>query len=110
VFHNKQDEQGVVTRNKARLKTKGYSQVEGLNFDENLLLYLGLSQFVFYLPMLLTMILSFFQIDVKSAFLNGPIKQEVYVEQPLGFQDKEYPNHVYKLHKVLYGLKHAPRA
>jgi hypothetical protein len=56
------------------------------------------------------MILSFFQIDVKSAFLNGPIKQEVYVEQPLGFQDKEYPNHVYKLHKVLYGLKHAPRA
>jgi hypothetical protein len=45
--------------------------------------------------------------DVKSAFLNGPIKEEVYVEQPLGVQDSEYPNHVYKLYKALYGLKQA---
>jgi hypothetical protein len=48
--------------------------------------------------------------DVKSAFLNGPIKEEVYVEQPLSFEDSEYPNHVYKLSKTLYGLKQAPRA
>jgi hypothetical protein len=48
--------------------------------------------------------------DVKSAFLNGPIKEEVYVEQPLGFEDEEYPNHIYKLHKALYGLKKTPRA
>jgi hypothetical protein len=48
--------------------------------------------------------------DVKSAFLNGPIKEEVYVEKPPGFEDSEYPNHVYKLSKALYGLKHAPRA
>jgi hypothetical protein len=48
--------------------------------------------------------------DMKSAFLNGPIKEEVYVEQPFGFEDSEYPNYVYKLSKVLYGLKQAPRA
>jgi hypothetical protein len=50
-----------------------------------------------------------YQMDVKSTFLNGPIKDEVYVEQPLGFEDEEYSNHIYKLHKVLYGLKQAPR-
>jgi hypothetical protein len=48
--------------------------------------------------------------DVKSAFLNRPIKEEVYVEQPPSFEDSEYPNHVYKLSKTLYGLKQAPRA
>jgi hypothetical protein len=50
-----------------------------------------------------------YQMDVKSAFLNGPIKEELYVEQPSGFEDSEYPNHVYKLSKALYGLKQAPR-
>jgi hypothetical protein len=52
----------------------------------------------------------FYQMDVKSAFLNGPIKEKVYVEQPPDFENKGYPNHVYKLHKTLYGLKQAPRA
>jgi hypothetical protein len=51
-----------------------------------------------------------YQMDVKSAILNGSIKEEVYVEQPFGFEDSEYPSHVYKLSKVLYGLKQAPRA
>jgi hypothetical protein len=51
-----------------------------------------------------------YQMDIKSAFLNGPIKAEVYVKQSPGFESEEYPNHVYKLHKTLYGLKQAPRA
>jgi hypothetical protein len=51
-----------------------------------------------------------YQMDVKSTFLNGPIKEEVYVDQPLGFEDSEYPNYVYKLPKALYGIKQAPRA
>jgi hypothetical protein len=100
VFRNKQDEHGVVTRNKARLVEKGYSQVEGLDFDET------------YAPVarLESIRIKLYQMDVKSAFLNGPIKEEVYVEQPPGFEDSEYPNHVYKLSKALYGLKQAPRA
>jgi hypothetical protein len=51
-----------------------------------------------------------YQMDVKSTFLNDPIKEEVYVEQPSGFKSEEHPNHVYKLHKTLYGLKQASRA
>jgi hypothetical protein len=54
--------------------------------------------------------LKLYQMDAKSAFLNGPIREEVYVEQPPDFESEEYPNHVYKLHKALYGLKQAPRA
>jgi hypothetical protein len=108
VFRDKQDKHGVVTRNKVRLVAKGYSQVEGFNFDETfapvvesiriLLAYATHHDFKLY------------QMAIKSAFLNSPIKEEVYVEQPPGFEDEEYPNHVYKHHKVLYGLKQAPRA
>jgi hypothetical protein len=106
VFHNKQDEHGVVTRNKARLVAKGYSQVEGLDFDETYAPVARLES----ICILLAYGFKLYQMDVKSAFLNGPIKEEVYVEQPPGFEDSEYPNYVYKLSKVLYGLKQAPRA
>jgi hypothetical protein len=98
VFHNKQDEHGVVTRNKARLVVKSYSPVARL---ESICILLGYATYHGF---------KLYQMDVKSAFLNGPIKEEVYIEQPPGFEDSEYPNHVYKLSKALYGLKQAPRA
>jgi hypothetical protein len=110
VFHNKQDEHGVVTRNKARLVAKGYSQVEGLDFDETYASIARLESIHILLAYATYHGFKLYQMDVKSAFLNGPIKEEVYVEQPPGFEDSEYPNHVYKLSKALYGLKQAPRA
>jgi hypothetical protein len=110
VFRNKQDEHGVVTRNKARLVTKGYSQVEGLDFGETYAPVARLESIRILLAYATYHGFKLYQMDVKSAFLNGPIKEEVYVEQPPGFEDSEYPNHVYKLSKALYGLKQAPRA
>jgi hypothetical protein len=109
VFHNKQDEHGVVTRNKARLVAKGYSQVEGLDFGETYAPVARLESIRILLAYATYHGFKLYQMDVKSAFLNGPIKEEVYVDQPSGFEDSEYPNHVYKLSKALYGLKQAPR-
>jgi hypothetical protein len=110
LFRNKQDEHGVVTRNKARLVAKGYSQVEGLDFGETYAPVGRLESIRILLAYATYHGFKLYQMDVKSAFLNGPIKEEVYVEQPPGFEDSEYPNHVYKLSKALYGLKQAPRA
>jgi hypothetical protein len=105
VFCNKQDEHGVVIRNKIRLVAKGYSQVEGLDFDETFAPVARLESIRILLAYVTHHYFNLYQIDIKSAFLNGLIKKEVYVDQPLGFEDEEYTNHVYKLHKALYGLK-----
>jgi hypothetical protein len=110
IFHNKQDEHGVVTRNKARLVTKGYSQVEGLDFDETYAAVARFESICILLAYATYHGFKLYQMDMKSAFLNGPIKEEVYVEQPPSFEDSQYPSHVYKLSKVIYGLKQAPRA
>jgi hypothetical protein len=99
-----------VTRNKARLLAKGYSQVEGLNFDETFAPVARLESIRILLAYSTHHDFKLYQMDVNSAFLNGSIKEEVYVEQPPGFKSEEYPNYVYKLHKVFYGLKQAPRA
>jgi hypothetical protein len=99
-----------VTRNKARLLAKGYSQVEGLNFDETFAPVARLESIRILLAYSTHHDFKLYQMDVNSAFLNGSIKEEVYVEQPPGFKSEEYPNYVYKLRKVLYGLKQAPRA
>jgi hypothetical protein len=110
VFRNKQDEYGVVTRNKAWLVAKGYSQVKGLDFDETFAPVARLESIRMLLAYPTHHGFKLYQMDVKSAFLNGPIKEEVYVEQPPSFESEAYPNRVYKLHKALYGLKQAPRA
>jgi hypothetical protein len=105
VFRNKQDGFRVVTRNNARLVAKRYSQVKGLDFEETFAPVARLESIQILVTYATHHDFKLYQIDVKSAFLNGPIKEEVYVEQPPGFKDQEYPNHVYKLHKALYGLK-----
>jgi transposase InsO family protein len=110
VFRNKQDEHEVVTRNKDRLVAKGYAQVAGLDFEETFAPVARLESIRILLAYAAHHSFRLFQMDLKSAFLNRPIKEEVYVEQPLGFEDDRYPDHVYKLSKALYGLKQAPRA
>jgi len=110
VFRNKQDEHGVVTRNKARLVAQGFTQVEGLDFEETYAPVARLEAIRMLLAFASHHDFKFYQMDVKSEFLNGPIQEVVYVEQPPGFEDPKFPNHVFKLQKELYGLKQAPRA
>jgi hypothetical protein len=88
VFHNKQDEHGVVTRNKVRLVVKGYSQVKGLDFDETFAPVSRLESIHTLLAYATHHCFKLYQINVKSAFLNGHVKEKVYVEQPLDFEDE----------------------
>ncbi|GKA82156.1 retrovirus-related pol polyprotein from transposon TNT 1-94 [Tanacetum coccineum] len=110
VYRNKLDENGVVTRNKARLVAQGYNQQEGIDYDETYALVARLESIRILLAYACALDFKLFQMDVKSAFLNGFINEEVYVAQPLGFIDFAKPNHVYRLKRVFYGLKQAPKA
>ncbi|GJY16906.1 retrovirus-related pol polyprotein from transposon TNT 1-94 [Tanacetum coccineum] len=110
VFRNKLDENGVVSRNKARLVAQGYNQQEGIDYDETYAPVARLESIRILLAYACTLDFKLFQMDVKSAFLNGFINEEVYVAQPPGFIDFAKPNHVYRLKKALYGLKQAPKA
>jgi hypothetical protein len=109
VFCNKQDEYKAVTRNKARLVAKGYAQVAGLDFEETFAPIARLESIRILLAYVAHHSFKLYQMDMKSTFLNGPIKEEVYVEQSPDFEDDRYPDHVYKLSKALYGLKQASR-
>ena len=110
VFRNKLDEHGIIIRNKARLVAKGYNQEEGIDYEETYAPVARLEAIRMLLAYASIMNFKLYQMDVKSAFLNGLIQEEVYVEQPPGFEIPDKPNHVYKLQKALYGLKQAPRA
>nr|GEU57457.1 copia protein [Tanacetum cinerariifolium] len=110
VYRNKLDEYGVVTRNKARLVTQGYNQQEGINYDETYAPVARLESIRKLLAYACALDFKLYQMDVKSAFLNGFINEEVYVAQPSGFIDLPKPNYVYRLKKALYGLKQAPKA
>ncbi|GKA81343.1 putative ribonuclease H-like domain-containing protein [Tanacetum coccineum] len=107
---NKKDERGIVIRNKARLVAQGYTQEEGIDYDvlfapvariEAIMLFLAYASFKDFVV---------YQMDVKSAFLYGKIEKKVYVCQPPGFEDPDFPDRVYKVEKALYGLHQAPRA
>ena len=110
IFKNKSDEHGTVIRNKSRLVAQGYTQVEGVDFDETFALVARLESIRILLAIASHLNFRLYQMDVKSAFLNGMLQEEVYVEQPKGFVDPHRPNDVYKLKSALYGLKQAPRA
>ncbi|GJX22049.1 retrovirus-related pol polyprotein from transposon TNT 1-94 [Tanacetum coccineum] len=110
IYRNKLDENGAVTRNKARLIAQGYNQQEGINYDETYAPVARLESVRILLAYAYALDFKLYQMDVKSAFLNGSINEEVYLAQPLGFIDFVKPNYVYKLKKALYGLKQAPKA
>ena len=110
VWKNKEGEDGMVVRNKSRLVAQGFNQKEGIDYEETFAPVARLEAIRILLAFAVAKGFKLFQMDVKSAFLNGVIEEEVYVKQPPGFESTKYPHRVYKLHRALYGLKQAPRA
>ncbi|GKE28895.1 retrovirus-related pol polyprotein from transposon TNT 1-94, partial [Tanacetum coccineum] len=110
IYKVKLDELGGILKNKARLVARGYRQEEGIDFEESFSPVARLEVIRIFLAFATHMNMVVYQIDVKTTFLNGNLREEVYVSQPDGFVDPDNPNHVYKLKKALYGLKQALRA
>ncbi|GJT53672.1 retrovirus-related pol polyprotein from transposon TNT 1-94 [Tanacetum coccineum] len=110
LWKNKKDEDQTFICNKAQLVAKGYAQEEGIDFEESFAPVARLEAVRIFVAYAAHKSFPIYQMDIKTAFLNGPLKEEVYVAQPDGFVDPDHPEKVYRLRKALYGLKQAPRA
>ncbi|GJZ17231.1 retrovirus-related pol polyprotein from transposon TNT 1-94 [Tanacetum coccineum] len=110
IYKVKLDEYGDVLKNKARLVAKGYHQEEGIDFEESFTPVARIEAIRIFIANAANKNMIIYQMDVKTVFLNGELKEEVYVSQPEGFVDPDHPTHVYLLKKALYGLKQAPQA
>ncbi|GKB51067.1 retrovirus-related pol polyprotein from transposon TNT 1-94 [Tanacetum coccineum] len=110
IYKVKTDEFGGVLKNKAILVTQGFRKKKGINFEESFTPVARIEAIRIFVANAANKNMMIFQMDVKTAFLNGELKKEVYVSQPEGFVDQENPSHVYKLKKALYCLKQASRA
>ncbi|GJT86580.1 retrovirus-related pol polyprotein from transposon TNT 1-94 [Tanacetum coccineum] len=110
IYKVKTDKFGGVLKNKARLVTQGFRQEERMNFKESFTLVARIEAIHIFVANASNKNMTIIQMDVKTAFLNGELKEKVYVSQPEGFIDQDNPSHVYKLKKAMYGLKQAPHA
>nr|GEX94546.1 ribonuclease H-like domain-containing protein [Tanacetum cinerariifolium] len=110
VFRNKIDKKGIVIRNKVRLVAQGHTQEDGIDYEEFFAPVARIEAIRLFLAYALFKDFIVYQIDVKSAFSYGKIEEEVYVCQPPGFEDLDFPDKVYKVKKALYGLHQAPRS
>nr|GFB60074.1 Gag-Pol polyprotein [Tanacetum cinerariifolium] len=109
LWKNKRDEENIVTRNKSRLVAKGYGLKEGIDFEESFAPVARLEVVQLFVAYVAHKSFSVYQMDIKTTFCYGPLKEEVYVNQPDGFVDPYHPDQVYLLKKALYGLKQALR-
>nr|GEW66414.1 retrovirus-related Pol polyprotein from transposon TNT 1-94 [Tanacetum cinerariifolium] len=110
IYKVKLDEYGDVLKNKARLVAKGYRQEEDIDFEESFAPVARIEAIRIFIANATSKNMTIYQMDVKTAFLNGELKEKVYVSQAEGFVDPDHSTHVYRLKKALYGLKQAPRA
>ncbi|GJR61201.1 retrovirus-related pol polyprotein from transposon TNT 1-94 [Tanacetum coccineum] len=110
LFKNKHDEENTVIQNKTRLVVRGYRQEEKIDFEESFAPVARGKPIMNILGICCTQNVSQCSNDVKTAYLHGTLKEDMYVCQPKDFIDTDHPSHIYKLKKLLYGLKQAPRA
>jgi len=110
VFEIKRKSDGMIERYKVRSVAKGFNQEEGVDYNSTYSPVIRMNTVRTIISIAVTNGWQLRQLDIKNAFLNGYLNETVYMKQPTGYQDKEYPNHVCLLHKALYGLKQAPRA